>query len=53
MKDINKIFIMLLLAVVFVIGLKVGENHVIRHQRIETTPTGYVVDFDGEFYEYD
>jgi K+-transporting ATPase A subunit len=51
-KGTKIIFIMLLIAVVFVCGLKVGENHVIRHQKIESTETGYLVDFDGEIYEY-
>ena len=49
----KKMVIIILVALVFVIGLKVGENHVIRHQKIENTPTGYVVNFDGEIYEYD
>ena len=47
------IFTILIIAIIFVIGLKVGENHVIRHQKIENTETGYLVDFDGEYYEYD
>jgi hypothetical protein len=31
---------------------KLGEYHVIREQRIETTDTGYLVDFEGNYYEY-
>ena len=49
----KKLVIIMLLAVAFVIGLKCGENHVIRHQSISQTEYGYEVDFDGEIYEYD
>ena len=52
-KFTKDIIIICLITIVFVIGLKVGENHVIRHQKIENTSTGYIVDFDGEIYEYD
>ena len=48
----RKFVIIMLLAVAFVIGLKCGENHVIRHQKIEKSSIGYTVDFDGEIYEY-
>lgn len=52
MNDIRKILLICLIAVTFAVGLKVGENHVIRHQKIESTETGYLVDFDGNYYEY-
>ena len=52
MNDSNKILIIFLITIAFIIGLKCGENHVIRHQKIESTPTGYSVNFDGEIYEY-
>ena len=48
----KKIIIIMLLAIAFVVGLKCGENHVIRHQKIEKSEIGYTVDFDGEIYEY-
>ena len=51
-KDTKRIFLILLLAVVFVLGLKLGENHVIRHQSISKTEYGYQVNFDGEIYDY-
>ena len=51
-KYTRDIMIMLLIAVVFVVGLKIGENHVINHQHIEKTNTGYIVEFDGQNYKY-
>jgi len=51
-KDFKILILIFLIAVTFAVGLKVGENHVIRHQKIESTETGYLVDFDGEIYEY-
>lgn len=51
-NDTKKMFLILLLTVVFVIGLKIGENHTIRHQQITKTEYGYQVNFDGNIYEY-
>lgn len=51
-KDTKRVFLILLLVVIFVLGLKTGENHTIRHQKIEKTEYGYQVDFDGEIYDY-
>lgn len=44
--------IIMIIAITFVIGLKVGENHVIRHQKIEKASYGYQVEFDGQIYKY-
>lgn len=52
MNNIKFILIALIMTVIFVIGIKCGEHHVIKHQKIEKTSIGYEVDFDGEIYEY-
>jgi hypothetical protein len=52
MKDVRIYLTICLIAIVFFMGLKCGENHVIRHQIIEKTETGFLVNFDGNYYEY-
>lgn len=51
-RGLRFVLLLCLVAVTFVLGLKVGENHVIRHQTIESTETGYIVNFDGNYYEF-
>ena len=53
MKDYKVYVVTLIIVVAFVVGLKLGENHVIRHQEITQTDSGYSVNFDGVIYEYD
>lgn len=48
----KKMIIIIIIAVSMVIGLKLGENHVIRHQSINKTDYGYRVEFDGDYYDY-
>ena len=47
-----KILLIILIAILFVVGLKIGENHVIREQKITKTSYGYEVEFDGQIYKY-
>lgn len=52
MKDRKFYIITFIVVVAFVLGLKLGENHTIRHQKIEKTNTGYSVEFEGRTYNY-
>ena len=52
MKQIKVILIIGIIALAFAFGVTVGEKTVIKHQHIEKTSTGYIVEFDGELYDY-
>lgn len=51
-RDIKIILVIGFLALAFACGLTIGEKLVIRHQAIYTIEGGYLVDYDGEYYEY-
>lgn len=51
-KDLNFTISVLILAIVFVIGSQVGTYYTIKHQVITKTDTGYMVELDGELYDY-
>ena len=52
-KDIKFYLIVGLLAIVFVLGIKAGERHAIRHQHIKQVNTGYTITLDGQKYYYE
>lgn len=52
MKQAKIIIIIGLIAVAFVLGITLGEKRVIKYQKIEKTDYGYLVDFDGQLYDY-
>ena len=52
MKQAKIIIIIGLIAVAFILGITIGEKRVIKNQKIEKTDYGYLVDFDGQLYDY-
>ena len=53
-KKYTKFIVLVLAFTIVAVGFgKLGEYHVIKHQRIETTETGYRVDFGGHYWLYD
>lgn len=51
-KTIAIIVVTGLVALAFVLGVTIGEKRVIKQQRIEKTDYGYLVEFDGQLYDY-
>ena len=51
-KTITIIVVTGLVALTFVLGVTIGEKRVIKQQRIEKTDYGYLVEFDGQLYDY-
>lgn len=51
-KDIRFYLIVCLIAVCFVCGLKVGENHTLRHQQITVYSDRVESDMEGQAHEY-
>lgn len=51
-KDSKFIISVLILAIVFVIGSQVGTYYTLKHQVITKTDTGYMIELDGELYNY-
>lgn len=52
MKQAKIMLVIGLIAVAFVLGVVIGEKRVIKQQRIEKTDYGYLVEFDGQLYDY-
>lgn len=51
-KNLKFTLTVLILAMVFVIGSQVGTYYTLKHQIITKTDTGYMVELDGELYNY-
>ena len=51
-KETAFVLVMITMILTALVFGKLGENHVIREQRIEKTETGYTVEFHGQLYDY-
>lgn len=51
-KEEKFFIIVMLLVLVFLGGMRAGEYHTLKHQKIQKSATGYLVDYDGNYYEY-
>jgi len=46
------LIILVVAALIFVFGMKYGEQKALRHQRINSTDNGYSVIYEGHEYNY-
>ena len=51
-KNLKFTLTVLVLAIVFVVGSQVGTYYTLKHQVITKTSSGYMVELDGELYDY-